>query len=247
VTDPSHDVGEDAFHEIQLSGKQLVFLFMATTVVSVVIFLCGVLVGRGVRGEAVSASSVANASTPPAAASTAGVAVPDRTPPPVDPPAPAAEDPTKYSYHKRLESATPPVDALKPPPAESKRTSDAPKPTPTPAPVPAAATPAPAPAPVAAAATTVAAGTTTPSTSPTATRTGTWAVQVVALTDRAAATAVMQRLSSKGYPAFLVHPQPGAPVQHYKVQVGRYTDHGEADQVKARLKKEEQFEPFIVR
>src|SRR5713226_9180226 len=42
---------DDGFHEIQLSGKQLVFLFMAATVVSVVIFLCGVLVGRGVRAE----------------------------------------------------------------------------------------------------------------------------------------------------------------------------------------------------
>src|SRR5207247_1679881 len=42
---------DDAFHEIQLNGKQLVFLFMAATVVSVVIFLCGVLVGRGVRAE----------------------------------------------------------------------------------------------------------------------------------------------------------------------------------------------------
>jgi cell division septation protein DedD len=238
VTDLSHDAGEDAFHEIQLSGKQLVFLFMATTVVSVVIFLCGVLVGRGVRAEALSASSVANVSTPAASASTAGIAVPDRTPPPVDPPAPAAEDPTKYSYQKRLDGEKTPVESLKPPAAESKRTSDAPKPTP--APAASTPTPTPAPAPAAPAAT-------TSSPSPTATRTGAWAVQVVALTDRAAATAVMQRLSSKGYPAFLVHPQPGAPVQHYKVQVGRYNDHGEADQIKARLKKEEQFEPFIVR
>ena len=47
MTDLSHDGTDDGFHEIQLSGKQLVFLFMATTVVSVVIFLCGVLVGRG--------------------------------------------------------------------------------------------------------------------------------------------------------------------------------------------------------
>ena len=37
---------DDAFHEIQLNGKQLVFLFMVATVVSVVIFLCGVFVGR---------------------------------------------------------------------------------------------------------------------------------------------------------------------------------------------------------
>jgi hypothetical protein len=32
---------DEAFHEIQLNGKQLLFLFMAATVVSVVIFLCG--------------------------------------------------------------------------------------------------------------------------------------------------------------------------------------------------------------
>ena len=37
---PDHEV-----HEIQLNGKQLVFLFMAATVVAVVIFLCGVMVG----------------------------------------------------------------------------------------------------------------------------------------------------------------------------------------------------------
>ena len=36
---------DEGFREIQLNGKQLVFLFMAATVVSVVIFLCGVLVG----------------------------------------------------------------------------------------------------------------------------------------------------------------------------------------------------------
>ena len=45
----AHELHEDGFHEIQLSGKQLVFLLMATTVVSIVIFLCGVLVGRGVQ------------------------------------------------------------------------------------------------------------------------------------------------------------------------------------------------------
>ena len=42
-------MSDEGFHEIQLNGKQLVFLFMAATVVSVVIFLCGVMVGRGVR------------------------------------------------------------------------------------------------------------------------------------------------------------------------------------------------------
>ena len=42
-------MSDEGVHEIQLNGKQLVFMFMAVTVVSVVIFLCGVMVGRGVR------------------------------------------------------------------------------------------------------------------------------------------------------------------------------------------------------
>src|SRR4029450_11607191 len=41
-------MSDEGLHEIQLNGKQLVFLFMAATVVAVVIFLCGVMVGRGV-------------------------------------------------------------------------------------------------------------------------------------------------------------------------------------------------------
>src|SRR5512138_1576316 len=52
-------MSDEGFHEIQLNGKQLVFLFMAATVVSVVIFLCGVLVGRGVRAERTVAQSAA--------------------------------------------------------------------------------------------------------------------------------------------------------------------------------------------
>src|SRR6185295_6498299 len=56
---------EDGFHEIQLNGKQLVFLFMAATVVSVVIFLCGVLVGRGVRTERTVAQAAALSEAPP--------------------------------------------------------------------------------------------------------------------------------------------------------------------------------------
>jgi cell division septation protein DedD len=55
---------DDGFHEIQLNGKQLVFLFMAATVVSVVIFLCGVLVGRGVRTERTVVQSAALSESP---------------------------------------------------------------------------------------------------------------------------------------------------------------------------------------
>lgn len=104
---------DDGFHEIQLNGKQLVFLFMAATVVSVVIFLCGVLVGRGVRAE--------RAALTDGAAPAADIA-PDAASPPVD--APSSADPTNavapptttddLSYFNRLERQNAPPEELKP-------------------------------------------------------------------------------------------------------------------------------------
>ena len=55
-------MADEEFHEIQLNGKQLVFLFMAGTVAAVVIFLCGLMVGRNLqvpRLEAAAATSEA--------------------------------------------------------------------------------------------------------------------------------------------------------------------------------------------
>ena len=241
MTDLSHDADE-GFHEIQLSGKQLVFLFMATTVVSVVIFLCGVLVGRGVKGDTLNAAESPSAAAQPATATPP----PDAPPPTVDPPAGTAE---RLTYAARLDGSKPVAEELKPtaePPTSSK--SDPPsapaaersKPAES-APAPADPKESPPPAP-----------TGKPAAAPVATassgaRPGAWEVQVVALSDRGAATAVVQRLVGKGYPAFVLAPQAGAPVQHFKVQVGRFPDRSEAEQVKTRLKKEEQFEPIIVR
>ena len=69
VPELTHDTAEDGFHEIQLSGKQLVFLVMTVTIVSVVIFLCGVLVGRDTRPTAARPTLPRRAAaTPPAAA-----------------------------------------------------------------------------------------------------------------------------------------------------------------------------------
>ena len=61
-------MADEGFHEIQLDGKQLVFLFMAATVVSVVVFLLGVMVGRNVR---LPAPEVAAVSEDPSADPTA--------------------------------------------------------------------------------------------------------------------------------------------------------------------------------
>src|SRR3954451_14706112 len=120
-----HDVADDAFHEIQLSGKQLVFLFMATTIVAVVIFLCGVQVGHGVRTERVAETSDASAVTTPTpvtAPPPSSTAV--AAPPAAEPPAPAQESEDDLSYAKRLQSDTAPKEQLKP------RSEPAPAPAP---------------------------------------------------------------------------------------------------------------------
>jgi cell division septation protein DedD len=228
---------DDGFHEIQLNGKQLVFLFMAVTVVSVVIFLCGVLVGRGVRLdrggpiETVEASSPTD--TPP--------------PPPVEGGGNSSEPVASNevtTFTKRLESPTPqaeklaPADAPVPRPEKVAEAPPAPAPPTPPAatPAPAATAPAAAPPPAKAA---VPAGPPEPSGPGVA-------VQVSAFRVRQEADALAARLIGKGYTAYVVPPAPGAPAL-FRVRVGKFKEQREANQVAAKLKKEEQFDPWIVR
>ena len=84
------DAGDDGFHEIQLNGKQLVFLGIATTLVSVVIFLCGVLVGRGVKPlDTVAQAAGPQAFDTPVTSAVAPGAIATPSPAPPATPAPA--------------------------------------------------------------------------------------------------------------------------------------------------------------
>lgn len=242
------DTADDAFHEIQLSGKQLVFLFMATTAVAVAIFLCGVQVGRNARGgerlaesqdtaAAAATASTPTASTPTASqlqASAAPAPAPiaeSSGPPAAEPPAPAADADDKLSYADRLQGDKTPADKLKPESAAAAAAT-APKLAPHTAAPSAPVKSAPA-KPEASAAS----GAPHP---------GVWVVQLVALKDRSGAAAVAQQLTGKGYPAFVVSPPAGSPAI-FRVQVGRYNDRHEAEQVARRLEKEGQFKPWISR
>jgi cell division protein FtsN len=240
VSEHSHGGADDAFHEIQLSGKQLVFLFMATTVVSVVIFLCGVLVGRGVDAENITGGDPVASGRPASNAATATDAAQPQTPP-TNPPTPPKEG--ELSYPGRLEGPKPLTENLTPrtdptrPQAQTEAANtgaakaEAPKPEP-----PKTATAAePAPPRAVTAATQAAA------------LPGTWVVQVHALRDRTAASAIVARLNSKGYPAYVVNPAQNDPVAVYRVQVGRYKTRREAEQVGRRLAREEQLKPVISR
>jgi cell division septation protein DedD len=233
------DVVDDAFHEIQLSGKQLVFLFMATTIVAVVIFLCGVQVGRGVKAAPADTSETIAAALPQATRTAQPAAAPTEAPA-VEPPAPAKEDDLTYS--KRLQSDAQPPEKVKAhvdahPPA-SAPVASAPPPS---APALTASTHKDVPPPATAQAATPKSAQTA---APAAGRPGVWVVQVQALKAPSAAAALAQRLVSKGYPAFVLSPVSGAP-SIYRVQVGRYNDRREAEQIARRLEKEEQFKPWI--
>lgn len=223
---------EDSFREIQLSGKALVFLFMAVTVIAVGIFLMGLLVGRGVLATK-GAPGVATAATeaepplPPASATSASSTSPST----------AGE---KLSYAERLGSSEPTKENLKadksPAPPVTPPTPKAESIAPAPVAAPPASKPAPASTPTSAAASTA-------STEPAG---GGFAIQVAALREREEADVIVKRLAGKGYPAYVVAPAKGAPPV-FRVRVGKYKERNEADTVAARLAKEEQFKPWIVR
>jgi len=234
----AQQIQDEGFHEIQLNGKQLVFLFMAATVVSVVIFLLGVLVGRGVRSQL----GVADNATPSTVAETTP------TQPATPAPAPAAgTDPTKaaapppaadeLTYFNRLEKQATPAEQLKPSPERSAAAERPAAVVPPPPPAPAresARAPAPSPAPPAAAAS---------SAEPAGQG---FAVQIAALNVRSEADAIAKRLSSKGYAAYVLTPANGTP-SVFRVRVGKFNTRREAETVAARLQKEEQFKPWVTR
>lgn len=219
---------QQGVREIQLNGKQLVFIFMTTTVAAVVIFLCGVMVGRGVDANRATTTVAAQEGTddptadvePPSASTgdTNASAAPVST----------EQDLKELSYAGRLEAPEPPpepaVEPVTPSPApvvERKEERVAPPPSP---PVRAEAS---APA----------------SREP---QGDGFVVQVASLRSRDEAEVIAQRLSSKGFPSFVTTPGSSGP-RVFRVRVGKYPNRGEAETIARRLEKEEQFKPWITR
>lgn len=250
-------MADEGNHEIQLKGKQLVFLFMAATVVAVVVFLCGVMVGRGVpvratsvidtpeqagfdtRGAALGLSPVrAVSSDSSAPVATQEILIypglledPD---PPTETLAPAAEP---------VSATLEPVVAEQPTPAAPSPVAvnlpavvSAPPPTPTPTPEP----------PAAAAVPVTAADAEATLAEPLGTG---FVVQVAAVGQRDEANAMARRLSAKGYPTFVTVAGPNNErrIALFRVRVGKYGDRSEAEAVAGRLETEERFMPWITR
>jgi|SRR5579872_6444351 len=235
MADLTHDASsmtDEGFHEIQLSGKQLVFLFMTAALLLAVVFLLGVQVGRGVKSDRSADTTTAEAltSATPAAAATPAPSAATSAPAPADAPAPVQEPEDELSYAKRLQGDKAPAEKLKSAASPGAKTTEdkaahaAPKVA-----APAQAAPSASPATAAPASTGQA---------------GAWVVQLVALKDRSDAAAMATRLSSKGYPAFVLDPAAGAPVI-YRVQVGGYPDRDQADQAARRIEREEKIQGYV--
>ena len=210
---------DEGLHEIQLNGKQLVFLFMASTVVAVVIFLCGVMVGRGVRAQRPALEAAVEAATDPTSGVTSEVPLAPAAA--VTSNAPIAAQET-LTYPSRLEGQEPVVEKLKVAPA---RTADAVKP-----------------------ADTVKSPKTSPSSPPLAGEPSGngFVVQVAAVNDRREAETIATRLAGKGYPSFVTTPPRGA-ARMFRVRIGKYPTRREAEVIATRLQKEDQFKPWITK
>ncbi len=209
---------------------------MASTVVAVVIFLCGVMVGRGVRAQ-----------RPVEPLEAAGDVAVDPTavdkPLSTSAPVPTATTPSNapvaaneiLTYPSRLEGQDVPDERLKP---RSTAARDAASPVATSAKV----MPPPKPAVPRQAATTAAAKLDAPAES----AGSGFVVQVAAVNNRGEADAIAKRLAGKGYPTFVSTPPGGGP-RMFRVRVGKYQTRREAETIAARLQREDQFRPWITR
>ena len=229
---------DEGLREIQLDGKQLVFLFMAATVVAVVIFLCGVMVGRGVPARAAAREAEVQASLDPTAASNGVPRVATGGAGPA-----AAEE--VLSYDTILAGQPSPDDTLRPPsepatpPPVNQRAGEPVSPASAPKPV---SLTAPKPAPPAARPSAAAPAAQPPANSLDEPKGSGYVVQVAAVQKRAEANTIARRLSGKGYPAFVT-----TSGSNFRVRVGKYANRREAETVASRLEREERVEPWVTR
>jgi len=233
-----------AANETIPTAKQIVFLFMAATVVAVVVFLCGVLVGRGVP--------IGGGATP---TGTSVGRLPVDLPPPTlgsprSEPSAAAGESSELTYYRRLDGRQTAPDVLGPTstdgspdvePSTAQVLDGGDAPSDTPEPLEANIQPA-----------TVDDQSPESETSvlgspPGAQVTDGFSVQVMALRSLAAAQEVVTQLSGKGFPATVIRPEVGAPSSLFRVRVGPYADRSETQRIMRRLEAEEQFEAFVTR
>lgn len=213
------------------SAKQLVFLAMMATVVAVVVFLCGVLVGRGVPARGMLGAAVDSglgSGVGPGLERGVGGADPETSP---------LDD---LSYYGRLNDDAPSAVAPEPAASDSaaadSETSD-----------PSAPAPSAADTPIEPATADATGDTPVPAVPdlPQALEAA-YMVQVTALRDRDEARAIANRLQGGGYSAIVVNPPDGAEVGLFRVRVGPFADRAGAEDTRRRLEADEGYTTWVI-
>jgi cell division septation protein DedD len=212
------------------SAKQLVFLAIMATTVAVIVFLCGVLVGRGVPARRTAMGTVSDVL--PGGSAQVAIGVPEV---PTSEDAETASPLVGLSYFERLNGIEPVVEAV-----ELQRVGQD-------------ASTTEGDAPEAAPAVAVTEGSAPPLTTPSAPEEtgpgpadGMFVLQVTALRESAEANQVAEGLVASGYPAFVVAPAADAPVAVFRVRVGPYADRAEAEAAGRRLEAEQRLKPWVI-
>lgn len=205
------------------SAKQLVFLAIMATVVAVIVFLCGVLVGRGVPARRTTIGTVSDVL--PGGRAQVAIGVPEV---PMSEGAETASPLAELSYFERLNGTEPVVEAVelqRGGPDASTTEGDLPEVT---------------------SGSSVTAASVPPVTAPSAPAGGRFVLQVTALRESAEAHQMAEGLVASGYPAFVVAPAADAPVAVFRVRVGPYVDRAEAEATSRRLEIEQLLKPWVI-
>jgi len=227
-------MADDESRGVHLSDKQVVFAFMAGTVAAVVVFLCGVLVGRGVQGargpleDAEMTAAAAQEVSDGAAADAPGAGAVLRE-------GSSGVGPDDLSYPARLGKA-PPAGQLKPvpPPAGEAAREIAPPDIPA--------------EPVAQAPAAAGGAAANPAGTAAAAAEARYTVQVAAVTRRDEAEAIVKRLKAKAFEAFVLVPDDGDTRGKFRVRIGSFNNKREADMLAERLLREDKrYKPWVTR
>ena len=213
------------------SAKQLVFLAIMATVVAVIVFLCGVLVGRGVPARRAASAAASDVLRGGSAQLALGVPETQMADEGDETASPLAD----LSYFERLNGTEPVPEAAGlqyEDPAASGADQDIA---------------------LVASASPVTETTALPATSPSepaASDPGPpaamFVLQVTAVRESAEANDVADDLVASGYPAFVVAPAADSPVAVFRVRVGPYVDRAEAEAVSRRLETEQRLKPWVI-
>lgn len=259
------DYEEKSYYEIQLDNKQLILVFLAGVTVCVLIFVLGVMVGKGKKeAEMAAVGSRPTTATQPAAVQQEEGKSPGNMKPMVDEQAPAGTPEGKegtrvktaaaspqqagnnkeqYSFYDLDKTKTEPASA-RPVAAAAKQQQQQPQQQPdaTKKPEPQATSPAAAP------------DTKTTTTTPAAAANGSnnievpgagrYTIQVMATSNKKKADEQLAALKKKGYSARLDETTDGGRVS-YKVRVGTFPDPESAKKVAARLKEQMKLDTWV--